>query len=412
MAVACLRRLLSLPAVFFFSQLAFADCDDEARAARHRVTASGPLHFQTETWRTDSHCRSCGSLDPGRAQYERNCDQDAGVVREDIRIDDQGWSNDGLGWQGPFWTSWGEGPVPPQVFPFQFVKMSCLGEQQIDGRVAAKYEFLMRSLRRLYVETVFIDASSGMPFRYEMRPEGREGPRSVTTYGYDSTIRIEPPVVDLEKRRATSMRRLSEAIAQSDPECRREVVALIRRGAATAFRYEIRGEFSAGVSGTNGLFAPPNSIHHRIKGVPYHGGGNEMIVIGADVWFKAPSQAWRSDVRIDVNSLTNGLTPPPSHIGSVRCPGMTTIEGQDYLVYEYDFYVDTRSARERDGLRRILVNPATELPVRIEHASRFGARVETRQYEEGLRIDAPFVPPPPPIPIVPFEEFRRRLFQE
>jgi hypothetical protein len=38
-------------------------------------------------------------------------------------------------------------------------------------------------------------------------------------------------------------------------------------------------------------------------------------------------------------------------------------------------------------------------------------RIETRHYNEAVTIGRPIVPQPPPIPTVPFEEFRRRLFE-
>jgi hypothetical protein len=79
------------------------------------------------------------------------------------------------------------------------------------------------------------------------------------------------------------------------------------------------------------------------------------------------------------------------------------------VAYEYDLYRETGSAIERDGLRRVLMDPATKLPLRIEHA---GSSTETRHYSENVKIARPIVPQPPPIPTVPFEEFRRRLFKE
>jgi hypothetical protein len=413
-----LRWLLSLPVVCLFSQLALADCAEEARAARDRVMASGPLHFQSEMWNKNFRRRSCGSLDPGRAQYDRNCEGDAAAGREEIRIEKNSWNNDGLGWQGPFLSMWThQGKVPESVFPFQFSKVSCLGEHDIDGRAAIKYEFVIRNYGRLHVETLFTDPSSGMPFRYEKRAEESEGINVVSTYRHDSTIRIEPPAVDPEKRRATSMQRFFEASAQSDPACRREVIAIIRQGLAASFRYEIEGTFWAGVSGMKGMFVPPNSVHNRIEGVPYHGGGSESIAIGDDVWVKSQSEPWKFDPRYRIGAVASTLMPSPNLIGSVNCVGMTVIGGQDYLVYEYDLYLDWDGARMRDGLRRVLVNPATRLPMRIEHATRIGQQVETRQYQEGLRIEPPVVPPSEAIPParppdVPFDEFRRRLFRE
>lgn len=210
------------------------------------------------------------------------------------------------------------------------------------------------------------------------------------------------------------MQRFFEAVALSDPACRRETVAVIQRSGTVPFHYEMKGAFPVGVSGVNGIFAPPRSILQRIEGAPYHGGGTEVIAIGDDVWIKRQSDGWKWDgnERNWVHRLFEELVPATDHIGRVSCLGRMVIEGANYSAYEYDYYADTNSARERVDARRVLVNPVTGLPVRIEQTTGFGLKIETRRYDETLKIEQPVekIAPLPLPPAVPFDEFRRRLF--
>ena len=166
---------------------------------------------------------------------------------ERIRIGDQGWSNDGLGWEDPLHTGGGEGELSPEsVFPFDFIETRCSGQVGIEGRAVKQYEFVIRAER---VERIVVDAATGMLVRYEERPLRARGASRAITYRYDPDIRIEPPVVDLEKRRATSLQRLREAAARSEPACRRETVDAIRHGGASTFEFDIRWKNSSHVKG-------------------------------------------------------------------------------------------------------------------------------------------------------------------
>jgi hypothetical protein len=82
------------------------------------------------------------------------------------------------------------------------------------------------------------------------------------------------------------------------------------------------------------------------------------------------------------------------------------------LIYEYDVYAETGSAKERMGMRRMLIDGATERPVRIEHDMRYGKRTETRDYGADVRIEDPAVSPPPALPRIPFEDVQRRRFPQ
>lgn len=400
-------------AICMLPQLALANCDEEARAARTRTSNAGPLHFESMTWSAYFSRRRCGHVEPGRAQYDRSCSGDNGDGLEHLRIENQSWSNDGLGWLGPHLSSWThQGVAPERVFPFQIVETKCLGAIRIDGVDLKTYEFVVRAHGRRHVETLFVDATTGMPIRFDTRPDGRDGVSTQTTYRYDPALRLDPPVVDLGKRRTTAMERFNSAVARSDPVCREELLEVIRRGGSAAFRYEIKGAFWVGVWAMNGVFAPPRSLRSRIEGFPNHGGGNELIAIDDDAWIKLSSEEWKVFESRNANSMIDSFVPSAEHVGYVRCLGSTEIDGQTYSVYEYDFYDDIDSARQRGGMRRVLVDPATLLTLRVEHETNFGSRSEVRHYDAALTIKPPIAPALPVPPAAPFEEFRRRLFQQ
>lgn len=407
-----MRWLLLVTIMCLVPQLALANCDDEARAARARALSAGPMHYEKLSWADHFTRRTCGKVDPGRAESKGPCADGAIWAHESMIIDTQSWSNDGLGWQRPMYTIWThEGTVPVRVFPFQLRRTSCLGTVRINRLELTTYEFVVRIYNQDYVETLFVDVVSGLPVRYDQRPDGHRGVNYQTTYRHDPTLTLDPPVVDLEKRRAVSRQRLSEAVARSDPTCRREVLDVIRRGASTAFEYSLKGAFWAGVWGMNGVFSPPRSLHRRIEGAAYHGGGSELIVVGDEAWMRSQSSGWAS-TNVSGGADIAQLAPAASYIGRVDCIGRVTIEGRDYSVYDYDFYWDEDSSWQRGGMRRVFVDATTGLPARIEHFTNFGPRTEVRRYDATLSVRPPIVDTPAQPPVVPFDEFRRRLLEQ
>jgi hypothetical protein len=268
-------------------------------------------------------------IDPGRAQDTRSCTGDA--ERTDTLIGNQPWQNDGLGWQGPHTSIWNhQGAVPEILSAFRFVSARCLGQEIIADRAVTKYEFVTKTDVGVDVETLFTDSISGVPVRYETRPEGRDGANTSTTYRYDSTIKIEPPIVDPARRRATSLARFLEASAQSDFECRREVLAVLKRGGAAAFEYEIKGSAWIGVSGMTGRFVPPHSVQIRVHGVPYHGGGTELVAIDDEVWSRRESERWESDGRMrkSADDFIAGLVPTAKTSGASNARGQRWSMGE------------------------------------------------------------------------------------
>src|SRR5205807_5169277 len=71
---------------------------------------------------------------------------------------------------------------------------------------------------------------------------------AVTVYRYDSSIRIDPPTVDLEKRWSESLQRLSQEAQNGDPACRAEFFAAVQRGRSEERRVgkECRARWSPG----------------------------------------------------------------------------------------------------------------------------------------------------------------------
>lgn len=392
-----MRRPLFVAMICVLPQLALAECRDDALAARARITSSGSLHFDTTHWNGRTTRRTCGTVDPGRARHMRDCGADS-RGHEEITIAKQTWRNDGLGWQGPYTADWFyRDQIPEAVSRDSFAESRCLGRVTLDRVAFDKYELLVRPGPLQFIETLFVDVKSGMTTRYDKDPQRPGWLSTRTTYRYDASITFAPPMVDPAARYATSMQRFRDAVAQSDPSCRRDMLAAIARGVATPFLYEIKGDFTSGISGESGAFAPPDSIHHFIEGAPFHGGETELIAIGSDLWIKRDAPFWRSlesDRGWADKMLERRAVPPAEQVGGVKCLGPAESDGQRYVTYEYDFYADTASARVRVGVRRISVDVATELPVRFEQTTDYGTQIETRRYRPRIILERPAIRPP------------------
>src|SRR5262244_743076 len=139
----------------------------------------------------------------------------------------------------------------------------CLGRVVIDGHARNKYEFVKQIGDWLWVEPIFADEQSALPVRSETRGRSDANAGSITIYRHDTSIRIDPPTVDLEKRWSESLQRLSEDVDKGDPACRAEFFAAVQRGRMAGFEFAINGSFESGL-GVAGTFAPSDAIQYSL----------------------------------------------------------------------------------------------------------------------------------------------------
>ncbi len=280
-----------------------------------------------------------------------------------------------------------------------------------------QYEFIAQTGDRVDVaETVFVDAGTRLPFRFETR--SGDSVATVTVYRHDPLIAIKPPAVDLDKRWARSVRQFEDIVQDTDTACRQEVMSALRRGRTASFHYDLRRFFHTHLHGMRGVFVAPRSIYNRMLSFQY---AMEFIAVGDQIWkWVDPQWLEALDQRPSVDWVIGELMPNPEHVGHVRCLGKVTISGRDYRVYNYDLYRNWESALKFYDTRRVLVDDATGLPTQTVGLSRGGARswVEMRWYEPGLTVEAPPTEssagqsPAPPLRSMTDEEHRRAMLPE
>lgn len=392
-----LRRLVIALIACVWSVPAASRCEDEAQAARTRVWNSGPFHFEMTRWSRDVRTRICGEIVPGIAQRERSCDAAVGTERETVWTGDRKWEKDSAGWRGPYATIWAhQDRVPAPGMPFSASQVTCLGRVVIDGRAMIKYEFAKQIADRVWVETIFADEDSGLPFRFETRGRGDAGSGATAIYRHDPSIRVDPPSVDFDKRWSESLRRLSQETQKGDPVCRAAFFSAVERGRMAAFEFEIKGSVESIPCCLTGTFVPSGAIHYGFKVV----GGvfGETIAADGRAWAKRSPGSWAETAPKPnvVDKIVRTLFPPPEHVGQVKCLGGVSVDGREHDWYEYDFYRDRESARTLYSHRSMIVEKATGTPFRTASVSRTYAHqwVETRRYDPALTIQAP--PPEPP----------------
>jgi hypothetical protein len=371
-----LRRLVVALVACLWAVPAASQCDDEANAARARAWNSGPFRFEITRWSKDFRTRACGAILPGIAQRERNCDATAGAERETIWIGDRRWDKDDAGWRGPYPSIWThQDRVPAPEAPFSAAQVTCLGRVVVDGRAVNKYEFVRQIADRVWVETIYSEADSRIPVRFETRGRSDANSGAIAIYRHDPAIRIDPPAVDLDQRWAESLRQLSQEAEKGDPACRTEFFAAVQRGRMAAFEFEIKGSSQSIPCCLTGIFVP-DAIHHQFTSYP----GWLFRETTAE-----EGRAWAK------KSIIMNLFPPSEHVGHVRCLGKVSEDGRDYDAYEYDFYRDSESARTFYGRRSVMVEKGNGFPFRTISVSKTHMRqwIETRRYDAALTIPAP-----------------------
>jgi hypothetical protein len=258
-----LRRLVVALIAGVWAVPASSQCEDEARAARARVWNSAPFHFEITRWSKDVRTRTCGDIVPAVAQHERSCEATAGVAEhERVWIGDRKWEKDRAGWRGPYPAIWThQDRVPSPEVPFSGGQVTCPGRVVIDGRATNKYEFAKQLADRVWVEAIFTDADSGLPVRFETHGRSDASSGLIANYRHDSSMRIDPPTVDLDQRWSESLRQLSQEAEKGDRACRAAFFAAVQRGRLGAFKFEINGSFESRL-GVAGVYVPSDAIHY------------------------------------------------------------------------------------------------------------------------------------------------------
>src|SRR5262249_26033224 len=151
------------------------------------------------------------------------------------------------------------------------------------GRATNKYEFVKQIGDWVWVETIFADEQSGIPVRFETRGRSDANAGSIRIYRHDTSIRIDPPTVELDKRWAESLQRVAEQVETGDPVCRAEFIAAVQRGRMAAFEFSIKGSFESS-PGVAGPFGPSDAIHYWITSLG--GDFGETLAAGGRAWAK------------------------------------------------------------------------------------------------------------------------------
>ena len=286
--------------------------------------------------------------------------------------------------------------------PFSAGQATCLGRVVVDGRAMIKYEFAKQIAERVWVETIFTDAHSGLPVQFETGGRSNASSGATAIYRHDPSIRVDPPSVDFDKRWSESLRRLSQEAQKGDPACRAKFFTAVQRGRVAAFEFEIKGSFESIPCCLTGTFVPSGAIQYGFKVV----GGvyGETIAADGRAWAKRSSDSWAETAAKPnvVDKIVRTLFPPSDYVGQVKCLGGVSVDGRDHDWYEYDFYRDSESARSFYSHRSMIVEKATGIPFRTVSVSRTYAHqwVETRRYDPALTIQVPPPEPPPRPPVV------------
>lgn len=331
--------------------------------------------------------------------------QDGQQGRETIYIGDHSWSNDGLGWLGPVRTDWSHGVEMLKELPFNGTSR-CAGQVALSDGMSRKYHFeetpiSTLSSSRKSSHTIYVNAADGLIRRHERTGIAESSIKTISTFRFDKTIIIKPPVVSKNRRNERSLQAYNDVVEDADSICRERVISILKKtNSAPPYRYEIKGALWSGVSGIRGEFVPPFSIRYHIDGVPRHGGGGKVIAIDDQIWEKPYKGDWsaRANGRLKTNSEFDDMIYPQLFldrqifIGLATCPEPRNAVSALTSEYTYQRYRDIDGERVFVGKQRMRVKNESGLPVRFEFLTADGQvrRVESRSYEHDLIIKPPF----------------------
>lgn len=361
-------------------------CRRNAFQAFSALTSSGPFRYETKQVENSSVQRETGEIVPGSAQHVLVHSSNK-TANEGIQIGSVAWTNDGSGWAAPIATARTILSYVPE-FPFQIEQARCGNIVNLDGQKLDLFEIEMADASAPR-QTLYVDTATKMPVRLERTNDDENV--EVTTYRFDSSIRIAAPPVDLNSRRRRSENTYRQSVASSDPQCRAKVLEAVQRANALgSFTFKVQGRLVAGISAITGYLVTPNALHYKLVGLTSHGGGNERVVIGTQVWDKV--FRW-SDAKHDGGYLKTFLAramPNESNIGATVCPQPIN---PGLSVYEYDLYQDTGTARDFVEHRRLTIKDKTGAPAKIETLDAQGnvLRIENRRYRADISIEPPLV---------------------
>ncbi len=382
---------------------ASASCENEIGNALLKFWQSGPFQFDKLEWNINFRHQTSGIVVPGKAELVRSARTDGQGIIQTINKDDRSWTNDGFGWTGPVSTTWSHSTeVPGRTLPL--LKARCFGKAKTLSSGLKKYQFWQDIFSnpdksKTIVHSIYLDAATDRVVRYERKGTDETSINIVSTFRFDKTLKIETPVVDLKIRRERLLQKFDEIVEASDKACRSEILEIMETAQTiSSFIYKITGELWSGVSDIRGKYVPPDSVSYLIKGVPYHGGGTEVRIIGLKAWYRPEGADWQVPNGIAASDLISHTTTPQLfpidqlHIGATKCPVQKQSGDNDVLIYKYDQYTDSEYGRVLGQHIVMHVSRKNRLPVMFEIRDRESGEVvitETRSYLPNLKISEP-----------------------
>ncbi len=371
--------------LLFSASSTLASCDDEVRAALRTVWQSGPFHYTSQEWDAGSLRQKTGEILPYKAEHTILKAADGTRKHETISIGNKRWVNDGFGWLDQWSPRFSHQIKLPDLVVF-LKQDTCLKHTGSGENGWVKYTYEQADLNsrgKAKTYKIFVDPDTSRIARFEAAEMGEHALRVVYTFRFDPMIKIEPPVVDLVKRRANSRAAFQELVENSDQRARGIVLRSLeaaQRG--RSFKFDVRDESMRPFIRMHGIFVPPSSLHYRTvaTGPDSHGRQSdsrpfEVIKVGDRVWFRLANGKWRkvSDntsyrfARMDFGPHWSHLLNHETYrVGPAKCAKSRADKTGSFLECTYSVFKDLDIGTMKQGNWRMRVDQEMGLPTRFD----------------------------------------------
>jgi hypothetical protein len=427
-----LRSALALAVLISVSAPATADCAAEAEAAERSFVENGPFHFDTvittsRTAQTPQIQRSCGRVDPYKAEARYACDPNDAQVVQTLRIEDRAWERDELGWKpGSTGSGWNHEGLPERLNKNAILPgirtsgspkktwtcsdaisadghrqrvligyaSSNVGQPQRNDNWTSKIIVDVQTMQPIVHETLSTSVSEMLGRRTHYDSAQR------TKLKFDPGIRFEAPVVDLDQRKRLSRHQFEKEISDTDPLCRERLTKAIEASAQLPFRFAIESRGLSHPTGASGTYKSADQYTFNIYGIGVVATNGEIGRLGDVAWRRplndnSTALAVAPVEKLDIHDtsmsalwriIPDNLLFSLSNIGKIECQEDGSFRYRQFSEFNGEWRAYGGSTIVGTDLmgRIVEVRPA-------DSSNNFGIR-ETRIYDPTITITPPALP--------------------